>query len=98
PPFELAVPFIEHALRMDPDAVAMMLKATYWQAVRRLPLFQKHKPAWILPLTWRPDFMGLKRPTMEVQWTVWIRGNTDYPRYRPLEKPKALPAALPLAA
>jgi hypothetical protein len=93
PPFDLAVPFIEHGLRMKPDVMAIMLKSTYWHAVRRLPLFQKSKPAWILPMTWRPDFMGKGRPTMECQWTIWLRGNTDYPRYCPLEKPKSMPAA-----
>jgi hypothetical protein len=43
-------------------------------------LFKEFPPAYVLPLTWRPDFMGGERggaPTMEVHWTVWIAGDTD---------------------
>jgi hypothetical protein len=83
PPFDLAVEFIEHGMSFNPDKMIYMLKTTYWQAVTRQPLFQKFKPARIYPLTWRPDFKGLKRPTMEVIWCVWERGHTGEPSYIP---------------
>ena len=79
PPFASSEYFIIHALNQVP-LVAMLLKSQYWHAKKRTALFNEHPPAWILPLTWRPDFMGGERggaPTMEVLWTVWITGNTD---------------------
>ena len=79
PPFDLAVEFIEHAMKFEPDKVAFVFKSSFWQAAGRQPLFQRHKPARIYPLTWRPDFMGLGRPTMEVMWCVWERGYVGEP-------------------
>jgi len=87
PPFVLSENFIRHALIQVP-VVAMLLKSQYWHAAKRVTLFTDHPPAFVLPLTWRPDFMGGERggaPTMEVHWTVWIRGQTDT-RFRLLEK------------
>jgi len=87
PPFAASEEFIRHALTQAP-VVAMVLKSQYWHAKKRTALFAEHPPAWVLPLNWRPDFMGGERggaPTMEVHWTVWIRGNTDT-RYRVLTK------------
>lgn len=55
----------------------------------RWNLFMQHPPAYVLPLTWRPDFLnGTKggSPTMECLWTVWISGNTSA-QYIPLLKP-----------
>jgi hypothetical protein len=96
PPFQFGTKtkvqaFIEHLMKMPHRKVALMLKSSYWHAKERLPIFDVHRPAWIYPLTWRPDFKGLGRPTMEVMWCVWHRGNTDWPRYRPLERPAKLP-------
>lgn len=88
PPFGLAEKFILTALQRAP-VVAMLLKSQYWHAASRAYLFEQHPPAWILPLTWRPDFMNGERggaPTMEVQWTVWIKGQTDT-RTRLLRRP-----------
>ena len=88
PPFNLAEQFIRHALTKAP-IVAMLLKSQYWHAKTRTPLFKEHPPAWVLPLNWMPDFRAGElrgSPTMEVAWSVWIKGNTDT-RYRILEKP-----------
>lgn len=87
PPFNLAVEFIEQALAFNPGKLALLLKATFWHAANRLPLFERYRPAWKYPLTWRLDFKDLGRPTMETAWFVWYRGNTDYPRERLLPKP-----------
>jgi hypothetical protein len=87
PPFNISEQFIRHAITQAP-IVAMVLKSQYWHAAKRKALFAQHPPAYILPLTWRPDFMGGERggaPTMEVHWTVWIAGQTDT-RYRLLER------------
>lgn len=86
PPFNLSEQFIKKALNEAP-LVAMLLKSQYWHAKKRYELFMQHKPACILPLTWRPDFKGENgSPTMEVYWTVWIKDNTDC-KYLPLLKP-----------
>lgn len=87
PPFNVSEEFIRHALTQAP-IVAMVLKSQYWHAKKRINLFKESPPAWVLPLTWRPDFMGGERggaPTMEVHWTVWIRGDEDT-KYRLLER------------
>jgi hypothetical protein len=88
PPFDQSHLFIEKALQRAP-IVAMLLKSQYWHAKKRLELFRKQPPTYVLPLTWRPDFLNGEKggaPTMEVAWSVWIRG--DYQtKYVPLEKP-----------
>lgn len=92
PPFNLSEEFIRHALSITPN-VAMLLKSQYWHAKSRKKLFDDTRPAWVLPLTWRPDFLfnqrlpgETARPTMEVAWTVWMSGS-DGCRYIPLAKP-----------
>jgi len=93
PPFNRAEEFIRKAIKEAP-LVAMLLKAQYWHAAARVELFRQHPPAFVLPLTWRPDFLEHTRekgqrgsPTMEVLWTVWIEGiNTT--EYALLQKPK----------
>ena len=92
PPFGLSQKFIEKAV-IEAPIVAMLLKSQYWHAKSRFDLFNRCVPSYILPLTWRPDFLFNTRqlghkaaPTMEVLWTVWIRGNTQS-KYIPLKKP-----------
>jgi hypothetical protein len=91
PPFALSEQFIRHALKQA-RVVAMLLKSQYWHAQKRISLFDSFRPAYVLPLTWRPDFLfdqrtnGIKgAPTMEVHWTVWIEGDSDT-KYRLLTK------------
>ena len=88
PPFNISEQFIRHALTKAP-LVAMVLKSQYWHAAKRRKLFADHPPAWVLALTWRPDFMAGERggaPTMDCIWTVWQEGVTDT-RYRQLARP-----------
>lgn len=92
PPFALSEQFIRHALRQAP-VVAMLLKSQYWHASKRQALFTEAPPAYVLPLTWRPDFLydqregGVKgAPTMEVHWTVWVDGD-NLTKYQLLRKP-----------
>lgn len=90
PPFQESEAFIRHANELGADVVAMLLKSQYWHAAKRAKLFADHPPAWVLPLTWRPDFLFGEKggaPTMEVLWTVWVKGKTDT-RYRILHRPK----------
>lgn len=88
PPFSEAVEFIRHALELKKPC-AFLLKSQFWHARSRLQLFKDNPPSYVLPLTWRPDFLnGAKSgsPTMEVIWSVWAGSNET--RYFPLEKPK----------
>lgn len=92
PPFNVSEEFIRKAITEAP-MVAMVLKSQYWHAKKRVELFEQHPPAWVLPLTWRPDFLFDQRkdgersaPTMDCIWTVWVRGETAT-RYHPLIKP-----------
>lgn len=95
PPFNQAEQFIIKSLQKS-RLVCMLLKNTYWSAAKRQKLFEETKPVYVLPLTWRPDFMEHTRkigdkkgaPTMDFQWTVWIRGNKQDCKFIPLSKPK----------
>lgn len=68
--------------------MAMLLKSQYWHSKSRYSLFKEYAPAYILPLTWRPNFAPEKgsSPTMEVLWTVWIKGDVGS-KYVPLIRP-----------
>ena len=88
PPFSKATEFIVHALELGKPC-AFLLKSQFWHARSRLDLFRENPPSYVLPLTWRPDFLyGAKSgsPTMECLWTVWSGGHETI--YCPLEKPK----------
>lgn len=88
PPFNLSHLFIKKALTIA-ETVAMVCKSQYWHSRNRTKLFISHPPAYVLPLTWRADFMndqGGGSPVLEALWTVWIKGNTQC-RYWPLLKP-----------
>ena len=88
PPFSKATEFITHALELGKPC-AFLLKSQFWHAKSRLDLFRENPPSYVLPLTWRPDFLyGAKSgsPTMECLWTVWAGGHESI--YYPLEKPK----------
>lgn len=93
PPFSLAEAFIRRAAELG-KPFAFLVKSQFWNAKRRLPLFDEFPPSYILPLTWRPDFFFKDdhggSPLMDVMWCVWlmphIKGTQTV--YRPLERPK----------
>ena len=90
PPLSLAADFIERALSLGVP-FAFLLKAQFWHARSRYELFYKHPPAYVLPLTWRPDFLFKTRgggaPLMDVMWCLWHPGDTKT-KYMPLERPR----------
>lgn len=94
PPFNLSADFIKKAVE-EADVVCMLLKSQYWHAAKRQNLFIETNPMYVLPLTWRPDFLEHTRqpgdkkgaPTMEVAWTVWRKGYDGNTFYKPLSKP-----------
>lgn len=94
PPFSQSEAFIQRCIEHR-KPFCMLLKSQYWHAKRRKQLFDQMPPEWILPLTWRPDFLfgtrGSGSPLMDVMWNLW---DPDYDycnitRYLPLERPSA---------
>lgn len=92
PPFSQSEAFIEKCIEYK-KPFCLLLKSQYWHARKRKPLFLKMPPKWILPLTWRPNFLfNTKKhasPLMDVMWVVWIP-NYDYEYntlYYPLDRP-----------
>lgn len=89
PPFRLSEQFIERCIEHRKN-FAMLLKSQYWHSARRRALFDKHRPAYVFPLTWRPDFhFGAKggSPTMDVAWTVWRSEPSNTTEYQPIARP-----------
>ena len=91
PPYSHAEEFIRHALKFDTDAVAMLLKSTFWHAGKRLSLFNEHPPAYVLPLSWRPAMCPDRGHSgmMDFAWRVW-RKNPPITQYKVLRKPDAV--------
>ena len=91
PPFSLAEDFIKRCNQHN-RPFALLLKSQYWHAKKRQAIFDEIRPSYILPLTWRPDFLfktrGKGAPLMDVMWVVWgLYSNATYPLYIPLSKP-----------
>lgn len=92
PPFSLAEEFIRRSAEHGVP-FAMLLKSQYWHAQKRHRLFWEITPSYVLPLTWRPDFLFKTRgggsPLMDVMWCVWTPDHTitDGTNYCPLKRP-----------
>ena len=72
PPFDKAEAFIRKALSFpQTQKLVLVLPANFWHAKRRRALFEDNRLVRVYALTWRPDFMGLGRPTMNVIVSVW---------------------------
>lgn len=90
PPFELAADFIRMACG-NAGKVAMLLKSNYWNAAKRLKLWNDCTPTGHYPLTWRLAFLEKERgksPLMDCDWWVW-----DDAQPKLLQKPIARPPA-----
>jgi hypothetical protein len=90
PPWNRAEEFVRHAiLDLKVANMALLLKATWWHAHGRQKLWNDCRPCMIMPLTWRLDFKGLGRPTMECSWMIWDKNapkSLPGPFYVPLNK------------
>lgn len=92
PPFSRSEEFIRCCIKHN-RPFALLLKSQYWHAHKRLNLFRSSPPSYVLPLTWRPDFLfkgrGGGSPLMDVMWCVWNSGkNALRTSYIPLDKPE----------
>ena len=90
PPFVLAEQFIRKAWEYE-KPFAFLLKIKFWNAARRVRLFEECRPSYILPLTWRPDFTGGGASLMDMLWTVWERRTVSGVIFQPLKKPDIVP-------
>jgi hypothetical protein len=84
PPFVVWQEFAEQALRLlnrfrDGGWLVLVAKSTVFHAAARSALFEASPPWRYYACTWRPDFLGLGGPTMEVAVVVW-RGGWSTPR------------------
>lgn len=86
PPFCMAEDFIKKASSYG-RPFAFLLKSQYWHSAKRLALFKDVRPAFVLPLTWRPNFTGAGASMLDMIWCVWV-GASQTTFYEPLEKPK----------
>lgn len=89
PPFSRSKDFIHNSIERQMP-FAFLLKSQFWHSKSRYDLFYMQPPTYVLPLTWRPDFLFKKRgngaPLMDVMWCVWLPGHTET-KYRPLARP-----------
>lgn len=88
PPFSLSDKFIKRCVEHG-KPFALLLKSQYWHAKKRRDLFMENPPRYVLPLTWRPDFLfkqtGKRHaPLMDVMWCVWEPQYRGLPIYLPL--------------
>ncbi len=90
PPFKHAEAFARHAIGLGAETVALLLKATFWNAAIRFPLFMQHPPWIVAPLTWRLDFTNQGAPVMDCAWVIW-QGVVEHTEFMPLLKPKLGP-------
>jgi hypothetical protein len=72
PPFNLAHDFIAKSIDCNVP-FAMLVKATYWHAKKRVNLFERKRPLAILAMPWRPAMSPDrgKSATMDFIWTIW---------------------------
>lgn len=73
PPFSLSEEFIRRSLYHNPAMIVMFSKSTYYHADIRRQFFGAMRPRYKYDLTFRVDFSGEGRPTMECSWFVWLR-------------------------
>ena len=72
PPFYLAEEFIIRAELIGIEYMALLLKADFLNSSRRYEIFHNiWRPARILALSWRPDFMGQGSPPMNCSWYIF---------------------------
>jgi hypothetical protein len=90
PPFNVSVEFINQCIAHG-KPFALLCKSQYWHAAKKTKVFNAFRPRFVLPLTWRPDFLFKGKgaaPTMECLWTVWGTEPAKVTEYVLLERGK----------
>lgn len=104
PPQSLAEEFIRKAFK-NRKPFAMLLKGSYWFASTRRELFLRTRPSYILPNTFRANFLldekDAQKSSVDTIWVVWTEDsfvNRDQPfstEFYPLARPKNYPRFKP---
>ena len=87
PPYKYAAEFVEHALDIvdEGSKVAMFLKLTFLESVKRLKLFKKYPPQTVYVFSKRQvcakngDFNAANTAAVAYAWFVWKKGFTGDP-------------------
>ena len=87
PPYKYAAEFVEHALDIvdEGSKVAMFLKLTFLESVKRLKLFKKYPPQTVYVFSKRQvcakngDFDAANTAAVVYAWFVWKKGFTGDP-------------------
>lgn len=89
PPFNILPEITLHYSRNRPSKLALLHPINFWCAAGagdgRDEVWNTFPPARRYDLTWRVDFMGLGRPTMNLAWSVWDethKGPCEYHRLK----------------
>lgn len=94
PPFgDLAHPFVEHALDLGVRHIAMLFNINFWSAALRTSLWERHRPAAVYALNWKPDFTGAGRPYFNCVWVLWRPEPAKFTVYERLPKPSVRPVS-----
>jgi hypothetical protein len=89
PPFCLAQEFVEHALECATSKVAMFLRVTFLEGVRRYYLYQRTPPETVYVFSRRVNFdegcpqeeeQHKKNPVICFCWYVWRKGYVGKPQ------------------
>lgn len=72
PPFSLAQPFCDHALRHGRE-VMMLLRLNFLGAQKRREWWRQNQPSAIFVLSERPDFTGKGGDACDYGWFYWGR-------------------------
>lgn len=86
PPFNLAEEFVRKSFELGIETVAILIKATWFSAAKRIDLFENHRPSKKLDYTFRLDFMGKGSPVMECCWIVWEGQHSNVTEYDLIKK------------
>lgn len=87
PPFAIADEILAHARDVIGfDYLALFLPSSFWHAGKRFARFDRDPPAAVYELTWKPDFLELGNPAMNMKWVVW-RPHEGDTVFRLLRKP-----------
>ncbi len=84
PPFKLAQEFIQKCFDLEVEKIAMFLRLSFLESVKRRSFFQENPPVrvWVMSkrfTLWRGDEKRNGSGITPYAWYVWEKGNKDRP-------------------
>lgn len=85
PPYKLAQPFVEHALKCCNGKVAMLLKLNFLEGQKRKPFLESTPLKWVYVFSKRISFdkgdeINKGNGLLAYAWFVWEHGYTGHPQ------------------